>query len=83
MAADMKFTANQLIPDFEALTWWDLYIKEICGYMVNYFMASNRPGLHNSSLNQGQANAKGRPFTFLAGHINFAAVFFNDLAGYT
>lgn len=38
MAADMKFAPNQLIPDFEALTWWDLYIKEICGYAVNYFM---------------------------------------------
>lgn len=39
MGSDLKFTPDQLIPDFEAITWWDLYLKEICGYLVNYFMA--------------------------------------------
>lgn len=35
--ADAKFTIDELIPNFEAIVWWNLYFKEMCGYMVNAF----------------------------------------------
>lgn len=38
MGSDLKFTIDQLIPNFEAITWWNMYLKEMCGYTVNYFM---------------------------------------------
>jgi uncharacterized SAM-binding protein YcdF (DUF218 family) len=30
-----------MIPNFEALTWWNTTIKEEWGYLVNYFMKTN------------------------------------------
>lgn len=41
MTTDGGFSTDQLIPDFEAITWWGLYIKEMCGYVTNYFMAKS------------------------------------------
>jgi uncharacterized SAM-binding protein YcdF (DUF218 family) len=34
-------TFVDLIPNFEALTWWNTTIKEEWGYVINYFMKTN------------------------------------------
>ena len=38
--ADVKFTPGQLIPNLEAINWWNTSLKEMFGYTVNYLWAN-------------------------------------------